>query len=89
MAATASRTSSSLIYPCAFPGYTAQTPDTPVIVSQPDGFKLAALIAANCVKGYAFLNELDPLDLELAESSHHYKLDLWKMLGDDFPVSRN
>ena len=48
-----------------------------------------ALIAANCVKGYAFLNELDPVELELAESSHHYKLALWKMLGDDLPVSRN
>ena len=46
-------------------------------------------IAAACLKGFAFLTELDPAEAELAADPHQRDHALWGMLRDRLPVSRH
>ena len=46
-------------------------------------------IAAACLKGFAFLTELDPPEADLAADPHQRDHTLWKVLRDDLPVSRH
>ena len=48
-----------------------------------------AEITATCLKGFAFLTELDPPEADLAADPHQRDHTLWKVLRDDLPVSRH
>ena len=46
-------------------------------------------IVAACLKGFAFLKELDPAEAALAADPHQRDHVLWTMLRDDLPVGPN
>jgi predicted nucleotidyltransferase component of viral defense system len=46
-------------------------------------------IAAACLKGLAFLTELDPAEAELAADPHQRDHALWKILRDGLPAARS
>ena len=48
-----------------------------------------AEISAACQKGFAFLTELDPREVDLAIDPHQRDHTLWKVLRDNLPVSRS
>ena len=47
-----------------------------------------AQITAACLKGFAFLAELDPAEADLAADLHQRDHALWRVLQDRLPVSR-
>ena len=47
-----------------------------------------AKITAVCLKGFAFLSELDPVEAELAADPHQRDQKLWKKLQDDLAVGK-
>ena len=48
-----------------------------------------AEVAAACLKGFAFLTELDPSEADLAADPHQRDHTLWKVLHEDLTISRH